>query len=671
MFTPHPPGDVYPIFEDLFATVMKKLFLAAVFSLLSVTIHAAVLYSQSPNAGSSGYYSARFTVNGNNTDEFVWDSFSVPTNALVREIQWRGARSGSTPVQFQISLNTSSLPGGTIWVVNSNANETATATPGVYDYRFTLPAGFALTGGQTYWLQVFATQNEWPTWTWSAATGGNGLHLAQVPAITGDYRYISTPGDVAFTLLNAATIPVTITVNALPAAGGTVTGGGTFVPGTNITVKAKPAAGRTFLNWTEAGVVVSTSTNFTFAADGNKTLSANFSGPNTGPYVISAVPNPSVYGNVGGAGTFNAGEVVDLDVTAADGVAFVGWTENGEPVNLPSAGGGLFQITSSTDRNLVANFSYPYNSIFTYGVVSPASSGSIVIGGTSGLSSGSYNGGTLITFTATPYGGYHFVYWKQGAGIGDLGGVPRIVSTNAVLKHMVCYGTTITANFQPDFPVLTLGVTPAASGSISGAGTYAHGSTVSLSATPAVGYAFVSWKSGNTVISTSPSETLTLTNHTSLTANFVATTRTITATVAPVAGGSVTGAGVVGNGATVTLTAIPTSGYAFTNWTLGGVSAGTNNPVTFTALANYSFVANFTVVPPSVSPPRLVMLLTDTNTVIITWPAANAGFVLQENPDFTTTNWSNATNVSSVVGTNYQVVVTPLSGSDFFRLKLP
>lgn len=338
---------------------MQKIFLAALFSLLFVKTEAAVIYSQPASGSSAGYLSARYGVDGSGFDEFVWDSFSSTTNVTLREIQWRGTRSGSVPVDFKISINTLALPGGTVWDVGGSASETPTGTPGVYDYRFTLPAGFVITGGQTYWLQVFATQNEMPNWLWSTSTGGNGTHFAQVPAVTGNYRYINTAGDVAFTLLNAATIPVTITVNAVPDAGGTVTGGGTYQPGANVTVQATPTADRTFLNWTEAGVVVSTSADYTFVADGNKTLSANFSGPNTGPYVISAVANPSVNGHIGGAGTFNADEVVDLDVSAADGVSFVGWTENGELVDLPHLGGGLFQIIATADRNLIANFSYP------------------------------------------------------------------------------------------------------------------------------------------------------------------------------------------------------------------------------------------------------------------------------------------------------------------------
>ena len=638
---------------------------------MAFAVHADATYTQPPSAGNTGYLSARLGVDGSAFDEFVWDSFSSPTNSTVHEIQWRGTCFGSAPTAFQLSINTISLPGGTIWNTGGSADETPTGTPGVYDYRFTLPAGFALTGGQTYWLQIFALQNELPNWHWDAATGGNGTHFAQVPAITGDYRYISTPGDVAFTLLNAATVPVTITLSRSPSSGGTVTGGGTYAPGANVTVTAQAASGRTFLSWSEAGALVSTSTNFTFAADGNKTLTANFSGPNTGPYVINAVPNPGVDGNVGGAGSYNAGEVVDLDVSAADGVSFVGWTENGELVNLPSAGGGLFQFTAVSNRNLIANFAYPSYTSFINGVVSPASSGTVVISNTAGLSGASYNGGTLITLTATPASGYYFAYWRQGAGLGDLSGPPHVASTNRVLRHMVCYGTTLTAVFEASFLVLTLTPSPAGGGTVTGAGTFTNGTTVTVNAAPAVGYTFASWRKATTVMSFEANYTFPLITHTALNAIFLATTNTMTAAVAPAEGGSVAGAGIFGHGATVTLTAIPAPGFAFTNWTLGGAPAGTNNPVTFDALADYAFMANFTAGSVPFPPPELALVKSTPGVLILQWPTNAAGWVLEQNFGLASTNWATFAAPTTVVDTNYQATIPTPTGSGFFHLAKP
>ncbi len=70
----------------------------------------------------------------------------------------------------------------------------------------------------------------------------------------------------------------TVSVSANPANGGTVIGGGTYQGGQTCTVTATAQAGYTFVNWTEDGIQVSTSANYTFTVDSNRNLVANFSG---------------------------------------------------------------------------------------------------------------------------------------------------------------------------------------------------------------------------------------------------------------------------------------------------------------------------------------------------------------------------------------------------------
>ncbi len=69
---------------------------------------------------------------------------------------------------------------------------------------------------------------------------------------------------------------VAITVIANPVQGGTVTGGGNYTHGDNVTVKAEVNEGYSFENWTEDGTVVSTNNAFTFSALDDRTLVANF-----------------------------------------------------------------------------------------------------------------------------------------------------------------------------------------------------------------------------------------------------------------------------------------------------------------------------------------------------------------------------------------------------------
>ena len=68
---------------------------------------------------------------------------------------------------------------------------------------------------------------------------------------------------------------------------------------------------------------------------------------------------------------------------------------------------------------------------------------------------------------------------------------------------------------------------------------------------------------------------------------------TITASVNPTEGGSVTGAGTYDEGATCTLTASANEGYDFVNWTLGGAEVSTETTYSFEVTGDIEVVANF------------------------------------------------------------------------------
>jgi len=67
-----------------------------------------------------------------------------------------------------------------------------------------------------------------------------------------------------------------VSLTALPAAGGSVTGAGTYLALTSVNAVAHTNAGYNFVNWTDAGVPVSTATNYNFTVAGTRTLVANF-----------------------------------------------------------------------------------------------------------------------------------------------------------------------------------------------------------------------------------------------------------------------------------------------------------------------------------------------------------------------------------------------------------
>jgi hypothetical protein len=70
--------------------------------------------------------------------------------------------------------------------------------------------------------------------------------------------------------------------------------------------------------------------------------------------------------------------------------------------------------------------------------------------------------------------------------------------------------------------------------------------------------------------------------------------------------------------------------------------------------------------------PQLSIGLANTNTVQLSWPVPlGPAFVLQQNSDLTTANWSDLTNMPTVVGNWNQVMLPQSVNSQFYRLKYP
>lgn len=89
------------------------------------------------------------------------------------------------------------------------------------------------------------------------------------------------------------------------------------------------------------------------------------------------------------------------------------------------------------------------------------------------------------------------------------------------------------------------------------------------------------------------------------------------------------------------------------------------------ALTALTLIDTNAVVPPVIVAPLLDIQLPPPDTALLSWPTNAAGCVLQQNSDLTTTNWLDVTTTASVVGTNSQVIISPLNGTEFFRLVHP
>jgi hypothetical protein len=59
------------------------------------------------------------------------------------------------------------------------------------------------------------------------------------------------------------------------------------------------------------------------------------------------------------------------------------------------------------------------------------------------------------------------------------------------------------------------------------------------------------------------------------------------------------------------------------------------------------------------------------NAVLISWPTNAPGFVLQQTTALESTNWMNAAEAVSAVGTNFQATIAITNSAQLFRLRHP
>lgn len=199
-----------------------------------------------------------------------------------------------------------------------------------------------------------------------------------------------------------------------------------------------------------------------------------------------------------------------------------------------------------------------------------------------------YDPGTVVTLTATPAAGYVFTRWA-----GDVSGTanPAAVTMSA--------NRTVSAVFTSTTPrfALNVAISPSTGGTVARTpdlGEYEPGTVVTLTATPAAGYAFTRWE-GDASGAANPT-TVTMDAARSVVAVFTPTAYyTLAVTVSPVDGGTVARSPdqvEYAPGTVVTLTATPASGFAFSRWD-GGLT-GTSNPAAIAMSGDRSVTAIFT-----------------------------------------------------------------------------
>ena len=188
-------------------------------------------------------------------------------------------------------------------------------------------------------------------------------------------------------------------------------------------------------------------------------------------------------------------------------------------------------------------------------------------GGVASISGGGiYNEGAIATITVDSItDGYSFSHWTGGAS-----------GSENPLNLAINSSTSVTANFSLN--QYSLSVNTGTGGSVTGNGTFDHGTDAPITATPQAGYYFSGWSGEGIEDNSSASTTVSMTGTRSVTASFTPLSYTISATVSPIGTGQVTGSGTYQFGDEANLTATSNSDeYSFLSWT-GDINS-TDNPL--------------------------------------------------------------------------------------------
>ena len=471
----------------------------------------------------------------------------------------------------------------------------------------------------------------------------NHYHLASwsngATVNTEDTIHVFVTTDSTITA-NFAINTYAITATANPAAGGTVTGAGSYNHGKTCTLMATANEGYTFTNWMKNGTLVSTNPTYSFTVTEAADYVANFT---LNSYTITATANPTTYGSVSGAGTYNYGATCTLTTTSATGYHFVNWTKNNDVVSTNAT----YSFTVTHDSSFVANFSpntytvtlHPNGGTVTGGNVITRTYGENILLPQPGRLGHDFGGwyddenlniATVISattigdkeawakWTATTYNvflitnggtinsgnvnsyiygegatlptdvtrfGYTFDGWYSDVNLLNKITSISTTSTGAVTLYAKWIANTYHVTLNTNGGTII-------SGDVSSY-TYGEGANLPTDVTR-TGHTFDGWyTNANLTGDAVTSIPATATGDTAFWAKWNINSYTIAASADPTEGGTVTGAGSYEYSANVTLTAAYNPGYHFVKWIEADTVYSTEANITVKATGNRTFTAQF------------------------------------------------------------------------------
>ena len=294
----------------------------------------------------------------------------------------------------------------------------------------------------------------------------------------------------------------------------TVHGGGSYAAGTRVTVSCTLRDGYTFREWTSGllGFRTNNAMTFTFTMpDSMLLLTAEADSIYTNVTVRAGTGISAVYGG----GQYLPGDRVTVSCTVNTGYAFTGWSSSNTSY-VASSGAPRYTFTVPRQNvTLTANAEKT-----TYTVRLNADSGIQSVSG-----AGGYKPGDRVTVSCTVKTGYTFTNWSSSNTAYVAGSSTQQYSFTVPKQDVTLTAhavkTTYTVRLRSDSGIL----------SVSGAGAYKPGDTVTVTCTVRSGYKFTNWTTDSRTVPDSTTKRYTFTmpeGNVTLTANseYVETTGT-------------------------------------------------------------------------------------------------------------------------------------------------
>ncbi len=358
--------------------------------------------------------------------------------------------------------------------------------------------------------------------------------------------------------------------------------GQTHAEGTEVTLTAQAAQGWVFGGW--SGDLDGDAISRTLIMDQDRAVVATFNPIEYDQYSLTAATEGQ--GSVSldpAGGTYNAGTLVNLTATPAEGWEFVQWSGD------LSSEFDAETLIMDENKSVTAHFrqTEPPTERFVL-TTNTQGEGEIDLDPSGGV----YPAGTSVGVTATPGQGWVFSGWQ-----GDLSGAEPVQSLVMETDKAV---TAVFTQSTPETPRYPLILSVVGNGQVniepaSEDGRYAQGSSVTLSAVPDAGWTFAGWEGAAS--GEQPEITVVMDGEKTLTARFdeIEPLPEYTLELTLIGAGGVSrdpAEASYPQGSDVSLVATPDAGWVFAGWS--GDIEGTDTEQTLVMDADKAVTATFT-----------------------------------------------------------------------------